>query len=345
MKKKVIYWVMIGIFGLIFLFSGAIVADYLKDSHDHKQLMEEIRDLHTVDPSYVRPTAPPDVPETSTSSSTTSAPTVTTVPTQPSWTTLPTQPGDPTQPTIPSEPTEPTQPVPTEPSQPQPTEPAPTEPAPTEPKPTEPTVPTPDFPTHPSAILPEMKAVYKLNNDVVGWIKINNTNIDYPVLQRKNVADYYISRNIYGNYDAHGSIYVEEHCDVFNPSDVVTLHGHHMADFTMFQNLYWYQFAYYFNDHKYIYFDTLYERRTYQVVLVFRTNGEPHNIYPFFPFHTYNDFEDEEEFDYFMTSIRKLAVQQSNVKVSYGDKLLCLSTCDYTPYPNGRLVVVAKLIG
>lgn len=351
MKKKVIYWVMIVVFALIFLFSGAIVADYLLDSHKHKQMMEDIRDLHTVEPGYSRPTAPEE-PEYTTSSApgTSSKPPQTTVPTQPSWTTLPTQPGETTRPTIPNDPTQPTQPTepaPTEPTptEPRPTEPRPTEPQPTEPQPTVPTVPQPDFPTKPNTILPEMQAVYQLNNDVVGWVKIEDTNIDYPVLQRKSAPDYYISRNIYGNYDVRGSIYAEEHCDVFNPSDVVVLHGHHMADFTMFQNLYWFQYDYYFKSHRYVYFDTLYERRTYQVVLVFQTNGEPHATYPFFPFHTYNDFKDEEEFNYFMTSIRQLAVQKSNVKVNYGDKLLLLSTCDYSPYPNGRLVVVAKLIG
>ena len=190
-----------------------------------------------------------------------------------------------------------------------------------------------------------MQGVYALNNAVGGWVYITGTMIDYPVLQRKDSIDYYIDKNIYHHKDDRGSIYVEEHCDVFEPSDVVVLHGHHMRDGTMFNNICSYKYSGFFKEHPYVYFDTLYERRTYQVVLVFRTNGEPHETYPYFPFHTYDDFKNEAEFNYFMSSIRKLAVQQSTVEVNYGDKLLCLSTCDYTPYPNGRMVLVAKLIG
>ena len=189
-----------------------------------------------------------------------------------------------------------------------------------------------------------MKAVYAANNDVVGWLKINNTNIDYPVMQKKDVKEYYLTRDFYGRDDRHGSIYAEEHSDVFNPSDVVILHGHRMTDGTMFHDIKYFKYKSYFNEHSYIQFDTLYEHRTYQVVLIFRTNGAPHDTYPYFPFHTYKNFKSEEDFNDFMTSIQSLALQKSKVKVNYGDKLLLLSTCDYSPYIDGRLVLVAKLV-
>lgn len=382
MKKKVIYWILIGVFAAVFVVSGVIVIDYMAESKNHQQKMDDIRNLHTLSPeeaaSIVRPTGQILRP-TTTVPSTSEVPTTTVpdLPTMPSTSlggaTIPTKPtapsgGDdpiaPTQPEIPGDATDPTEPAPSDPVDPvEPTDPAPTEPTPTEPEPTQPTptepapteptptVPQPDFPTKPTTMLPEMKAVYALNNDVVGWIQIKGTNIDYPVLQRKDIADYYIYKDIYGNYDKRGSIYAEEHCDVFNPSDVVVLHGHHMADGSMFHNLKNFQDKSYFDSHQYIYFDTLYERRTYQVVLLFETNGEPSNIYPFFPFHTYSDFKDEADFDDFMSSIRALTKKQngvliqSGVQVNYGDKLLCLSTCDYSPYPNGRMVLVAKYIG
>ena len=450
MKKKVIYWILIGFFCAVFLVSGGIVLNYFLDSNDHQGMMDDLRDLHasTAAP-IVRPTLNPTVKPPATNTPTTSTdPNTPTIPTQPTTTqpiaptTKPTEPATkPTEPIVPDlsafqtenvtrvtfygyygngtasdvpaenmaeilqwldsfaigekaddilppgtntylveivyadgtvvknglstisidgtvyymtsaaqpdcfaeiiaksvlpeeeKPTEPTQPTePTIPTQ-------PTEPEPTVPQPTVPIVP----PNKPS-ILAELRAVYALNNDVVGWITIPNSNIDYPVLQRKNIADYYIDRNIYGQPDRWGSIYAEEHCDVFHPSDVVVLHGHHMADGSMFANIIYFKWAYYFNSHPYVYFDTLYEHRTYRVVLVFRTNGAPSDKYPFFPFHTYSDFRDEEEFDYFMSSIRNLAILESGVDVKYGDKLLCLSTCDFDPYPNGRMVLVAKLI-
>jgi sortase B len=250
---------------------------------------------------------------------------------------------------LPTEPVTPTEPQPTEPlpTEPQPTEPKPTEPKPTEPKPTEPK-PTEPLPTKPphvnTTILSEMKPIYDKNKDTVGWIYIPGTNIDYPVMQTKQDPDYYIDKNFYKKDDDHGTIYANAISDVFTPSDVITLYGHHMADGTMFKDIYYYTTESYFNSHPYVYFDSLYTRRTYQVVLLFRTNGEPHSYYPFFPFHTYSNFRNETEFNYFMSSIRKLKLHESNVEVNYGDKLLCLVTCDYMPYPNGRLVLVCKQI-
>lgn len=333
-KSKIIYWVLIGVFALIFVVSGTIVVDYMLDSYRHQQQMDEIRNLHTRGPE-----------DTSTPGSSG----------KPSSSADPSVPGSSGSPTIPSgtggDTTDPTQPSTTVPGSsgtgstrpPRPTRP---------PKPTDPTdetkPPWSSVPTKPSiadpVILSEMQGVYDLNHDVVGWVYIDDSNIDYPVLQKKSDPDYYIDRDIFGNYDKRGCIYAEEHCDVFEPSDVVVLHGHHMADGTMFQNIKKYKYAYYFNSHRYVQFDTLYERRTYEVVLVFRTNGEVSDRYPFFPFHTYNDFKDEADFNNFMESIRELALQESGVEVNYGDKLLCLSTCDYNPYPNGRMVLVAKLI-
>ena len=189
-----------------------------------------------------------------------------------------------------------------------------------------------------------MKPIYDKNKDTVGWIQIPGTNIDYPVMQTKQDPDYYIDKNFYKKDDDHGTIYANAISDVFTPSDVITLYGHHMADGTMFKDIYYYTTESYFNNHPYVYFDSLYTRRTYQVVLLFRTNGEPHSYYPFFPFHTYSNFRNETEFNYFMSSIRKLKLHESGVEVNYGDKLLCLVTCDYMPYPNGRLVLVCKQI-
>ncbi len=445
MKKKVLYWILIGVFCAIFLVSGGIVVDYLVDSYRHQQIMDDLRDMHGETTGIVvRPTLNPTViPFT-----TTARPTVPSSTTEP---TAPTQPAEPTEtttqpPEITTAPTEPTT-KPTEPIVPDlsafqtenvtrvtfygyygngtasdvPTENMaeilqwldsfaigekaddilppgtnthlveivyadgtvvknglstisidgtvyymtsaaqpdcfaeiiaksvlPEEEKPTEPtQPTEPTVPQPTVPITPPnkpTILAELRKLYSENNDLVGWITIPGTNVDYPVMQRKDIADYYLYRDFYGNYNKKGMIYAEEHCDVFHPSDVVVLHGHHMADASMFANIILFKDYYYFYYHPYVYFDTLYEYRTYRVVMVFRTNGAPSDTYPYFPFHTYSNFRNEDEFNKFMTSIRKLALQDSGVEVKYGDKLLCMATCDFDPYPNGRMVLVAKLI-
>lgn len=192
-----------------------------------------------------------------------------------------------------------------------------------------------------SGMLVEMAELYKINKDVVGYIYIEGTNINNPVLQRKSSKDYYLYKDIFGNKDSHGCIYVREACNVFEPSDNVTIYGHNMVDNTMFANIHKYKTRSFFDDHPLIYFDTLYERHVYQVVCLFRTSGE-YGVG--FPYHQYTDFADESEFKEFIRGIRKLAIHDSGIAVSYGDKFICLSTCEDWPIKNGRLVLLAVRI-
>ena len=353
-SSKVFYWVLIGVFAAIFLVSGTIVVRYLINSgeaqkghsnlqsifHNVTRPTRPIRPSTSSDPSGTEPSATqpsgtdPVVPPTTDNG--TSNPIVS--PTRP---TAP-QPTDPT----PTEP-KPTEPKPTEPL---PTDPKPTEPKPTEPKPTKPNPPTPTVPTKPPyvepVILEAMLPIYQLNQDVVGWIQIPGTpnNIDYPVMQKKEDPDFYLYRDFYGADDNHGSIYAEEHADVFGPSDVVTLHGHHMGDGTMFHDLKNYKSKNYFDSHKVVYFDTLYHYREYEVVMVLQCNGSPSKVYPYFAYHAYKNFKTEAGFNNYVESIRALAIQGKDAELKYGDKLLLLSTCDYGTYPDGRMVVVCKLV-
>ena len=204
--------------------------------------------------------------------------------------------------------------------------------------------------TAPNGMLLDMDALYKLNNDLVGFIYIKDTNINNPVLQRKSEKDYYLYRDFYGNDDRHGCLYVREACDVFEPSDNVTIYGHNMMDNTMFGSLLKYKDEDFFDSHPLIYFDTLYERHTYQVVCIFRTSGT-YDVG--FPFHLYDDFENENEFKEFINSVRGKKVlnnyeldviNDSGISVNYGDKFICLSTCEDRPIKNGRLVLVAVRI-
>jgi sortase B len=194
-------------------------------------------------------------------------------------------------------------------------------------------------------VLPEYAGLYAQNPDLVGWIKIEGTKVDYPVLQTPDAKDYYLYRNFYGGDSDHGSIYVRETCDVFTPSDNVTIYGHNMADGTMFAVLERYWKKDFWETHKYITFDTIYEHRTYEVVAVFRTTTNP-NDSGRFPYHQMENATSEEEFNEFVDRIMRNARYKTGVEVKYGDKLVCLSTCEYLWYPRpyGRLVLVAKLV-
>ncbi|MCI8587797.1 MAG: class B sortase, partial [Clostridia bacterium] len=75
-----------------------------------------------------------------------------------------------------------------------------------------------------------LENIVKINSDVIGWIKIDGTNIDYPVMQNKN---FYLHKNIYKNYSSHGTPYLAEHCNL-KSSDNLIIYGHHMNDNSMF---------------------------------------------------------------------------------------------------------------
>lgn len=199
--------------------------------------------------------------------------------------------------------------------------------------------------THPQTgeaveVLPELADLFLLNPDLVGWLAIPGTNVDYPVVQRKSEKDYYLYRDYYGASDAHGCIYAREECDVAAPSDNITLYGHRMKDHTMFGQLGGYEKKDFWEDHPYLYFDTLTQRHTYQVICVFVTSASEGKG---FSYHLFADAATPEEFDSFLRSCNAYRLYDTGLTAQYGDKLLTLSTCEYGQ-ENGRLVVVAKRI-
>jgi len=194
-------------------------------------------------------------------------------------------------------------------------------------------------PTEPG-ILPGYKEIYELNNDVVGWIKMEGTQMDYPVMQTPDNRDYYLYRNFDKKETARGSIYAREVCDVNEPSDNITIYGHNMADGSMFACLGNYTNKSAWDNNSLIFFDTLTEYHTYKIFAVFKTSA---NVGQGFSYHQFVDAENEAEFDQFVETCKKLAFYDTGITPVYGDKLICLSTCEYT-LDNGRLVVAAVRI-
>ncbi len=190
-------------------------------------------------------------------------------------------------------------------------------------------------------ILPEYRELYEMNHDLVGWISIPGTRVDYPVVQTgTDTRDFYLHRDFYKQYSERGAIYVREECDMFRPSDNVVLYGHHMKDGTMFAQISKYQFKDFWQQHQFMTFDSLYRRHVYQVVAVFKTSAD---LGQGFAYHQFNDADSEEEFNEFWATVQRLSFFDTGVEVHYGDKLVSLSTCEYT-LNNGRLVVVAKRV-
>ena len=185
-----------------------------------------------------------------------------------------------------------------------------------------------------------LENIAKINSDVVGWIKIENTNIDYPVMQN---GDYYLHRNIYKNYSSHGTPYLAEYCNI-QYSDNLIIYGHHMNDNSMFAQLDNYKKHSFYENHKYIKFYSYYNgktiEKTYEVAIAFKTVVYSDKG---FKYYNYTNFSDVQELNDFIENCRKLEFYNTGIDINYGDKLITLSTCEYSK-KNGRIVVIAKQI-
>ena len=190
------------------------------------------------------------------------------------------------------------------------------------------------------SVLTELSKLYELNPDLVGWISIPGTKIDYPVLQKPKKHDYYLRRDFYGKKATAGSIYVEEGCDVTTPSDNVTIYGHMMKNGTMFADLKHYKKKDFWQENKIIQFSNLDATHEYEIFAVFVTSA----IYgKGFIYHDFIFAKNQAQFDKFVSGCRKHAIYDTGIVPQYGDKLITLSTCDYS-IKNGRLVVVARRV-
>ena len=112
--------------------------------------------------------------------------------------------------------------------------------------------------------------VYAQNSDLVGWISIPGTRIDYPVMQTKDNPNFYLKHAFDKSYSSYGVPYMQENCDV-GISDNLVLYGHHMNNGSMFSDLCKYESEDFYQEHKTIRFDTLDSFGEYEVIAAFKT--------------------------------------------------------------------------
>ncbi len=192
------------------------------------------------------------------------------------------------------------------------------------------------------AILDEYKSLYAQNKNLIGWLKIADTNIDHPVMQTTDNT-FYLDHDINKKEDKNGSLFLDCACDVLAPSQNLIIYGHNMRSGNMFGSLVKYKSEDYCKKHSEILFDTIYEKGVYEVMYVFnsRVYSQDEIVFKYYQF---IDASSEEEFDSNMRSMEEMSLYDTGVKAVYGDRLLTLSTCDYLE-DDSRFVVVARKSG
>ena len=190
-------------------------------------------------------------------------------------------------------------------------------------------------------VLDEYKTLYQKNKKLIGWIKIDDTLIDYPVMQTSD-NEYYLDHNFNQEKDNNGSLFLDCECSAYPQSTNLIIYGHHMKSGQMFGGLQKYAKESYGKKHSIIQFDTIYEKGTYEVMYVFYSQVYNENDIVF-KYYQFIEANSEEEFNSYMKEMEAVSLYDTGVTASFGDHILTLSTCDYSQ-EDGRFVVVAKKI-
>ena len=170
-------------------------------------------------------------------------------------------------------------------------------------------------------VLPVVKALRAefQNDDIIGYITIEGTNINYPVLQTTN-NDFYISHNLMKENNAGGAVFMDQRNSPTATDRNTVLFAHNMKDGSMFHNLRYYSDKQFFLDHRTIIFSTLYEESVWEV-------------FSFYPTETNFDYirtdfsSGSPSFTSFLSDLQLRSVVKSNVEVTAEDTILTLSTC------------------
>ncbi len=216
--------------------------------------------------------------------------------------------------------------------------------------------PTPSVTASPVSItiLPEYQTLYAENSDLIGWLRISDTVIDYPVMQTPEDEEYYIDRGFDRRPNSNGCLIMDTDSVVGvgtaaqqyqggeAPSTNLIIHGHTMQSGAMFGKLQLYADQEYAAAHRIIQFDSLYEHREYELISAFYSQV----YYPYenvFKFYYFFNAETQEEFDDWYSNIKSLALYDTGVTAEFGDSFITLSCCSYQ-VEDGRFVVVGKRI-
>ena len=201
--------------------------------------------------------------------------------------------------------------------------------------------PTPT-PTPAPTPLPQMdfSALLAQNPDVVGWIRIEDTPVDFPVLQGDD-NEFYLRHGLDGEYDILGVPYVDYECDVEQGRHLI-IYGHNMGvgESERFSSLQNYKDPDYYTRHPVIRLDTLYGSALYKVVAVYALTARTTDA-DYFPFNTYVDFADDEAEQTYLDEVARRAFYTTGDYVRPDERLLTLCFCTYE-MEDARMLVMAR---
>ncbi len=194
---------------------------------------------------------------------------------------------------------------------------------------------------YPENYLEKFAGLYKINPDIAGWLEIENTGIDYPVVQGED-NNTYLDRNFRKKKDKRGTIFMDYRNDARIKGSNMVLYGSNLNDSTMFSNLVNYKEISYYQEHPIIQFDTVYEEAQWKIIGAFLTTSEGTDTNSL----AFGEFlypRSQEDFDWYINEVSIRSYLNTGVDVEFGDTLLTLAT-PTEELNNGYFVVVARQV-
>lgn len=188
----------------------------------------------------------------------------------------------------------------------------------------------------------QLEELQKQNNEIIGWLEIENTNINYPILQGSD-NEFYLTHNYKKEKATGGSLFLDKNFDLINGSSNYLIYGHRSKQGLMFEDLMKYANEDFYKKHTKIKFTTNKEDSTYEIMSVFYSRVYYKNEKDVFRYYYFVNASNEQEYNDFVNNCKKVSIYDTGVNANYGDQLLTLSTCEYSR-EDGRFVVVAKKV-
>lgn len=195
----------------------------------------------------------------------------------------------------------------------------------------------------------DWKALKKINKEIVGWIRLDDSRIDYPVMFHPGDdqdGQYYLNHTYKHEWSEYGTVFIDYRSEHSTESKNVILHGHNMTDGSMFHELMDYSDRFtgdldFYRDHSVLTFNTPDGDAKWKIISVFKTS----TLFAHGEFFNYmqGEFNSPAEFMNFVYNVRIRSMFNVPVTVNENDQLLTLSTCSYE-YTNFRTVVVARKV-
>ncbi len=198
----------------------------------------------------------------------------------------------------------------------------------------------------------DLTQLYGQNSDLIGWIRIEGTRIDYPVMQTPDDPEYYLYRDFNKEYSASGTPFMDATCIAVRKQSPITwnwiIYGHNMKFGTMFHDLQKYESKAFWEKHRNFSFD-VYDPETgttdhgeYQIFAAGRSKVQAEDSAAF-GYYRYAGYSDEKTFYEYIGGLKEESIYDTGISPVFGEQIVTLSTCAYH-MNRGRFYIVGRKI-